>query len=69
MLPFGLHLGWNFIYNTLFSKGPLGNLVLISQGGTDLTGWVSLLNFMTGLLLVPVVVIIFVRYFVGEEKG
>ena len=24
MLPFGLHLGWNFIYNTIFSNGPLG---------------------------------------------
>lgn len=37
MLPFGLHLGWNFIYNTIFSKGPLGELVLVSQGGTEFT--------------------------------
>src|SRR5690554_4336422 len=45
MLPFGLHLGWNFIYNTIFSKGPLGELVLVAQGGTELGDWTSLLNF------------------------
>jgi len=67
LLPFGLHLGWNFIHNTIFSKGPLGDLVLISQGGTELTGWISLLNFVSGLVIVPVLVIIYVRYFVKEE--
>ena len=67
MLPFGLHLGWNFIHNTIFSKGPLGELVLISQGGTELTDWNSLLNFISGLVLVPILVIIYVRYFVNEE--
>jgi len=67
MLPFGLHLGWNFIYNTIFSKGPLGELVLISKGGTELTDWISLLNFITGLVIVPILVIIYVKYFVKEE--
>jgi len=67
MLPFGLHLGWNFIYNTIFSKGPLGELVLISQGGTDLTGWASLLNFISGMVIVPIFVLIYVKYFVEQE--
>lgn len=67
MLPFGLHLGWNFIYNTIFSKGPLGELVLISKGGNTLTDWASLLNFTTGLILVPIVVLVYVRYAVKEE--
>lgn len=67
MLPFGLHLGWNFIYNTIFSKGPLGELVLVSQGGTELTDWTSLLNFTSGLVIVPIFVLIYVRYFVKEE--
>lgn len=67
MLPFGLHLGWNFIYNTLFSKGPLGELVLISQGGNELTDWASLLNFISGLVIVPMLVMIYVRYFVKKE--
>jgi len=67
MLPFGLHLGWNFIHNTIFSKGPLGALVLTAQGGTELTDWTSLVNFVTGLIIVPVLVLVYVRYFVKEE--
>ncbi len=67
MLPFGLHLGWNFIYNTIFSKGPLGELVLISKDGNELTDWISLLNFVSGLVIVPILVLIYVRYFVKRE--
>lgn len=67
MLSFGLHLGWNFIYNTIFSKGPLGELVLISKGGIELTDWASLLNFVSGLVIVPILVLIYVRYFVKKE--
>lgn len=67
MLPFGLHLGWNFCYNTIFSKGPLGELVLISQGGTELTDWSWILNFATGLVFVPLLVILYVKYFVPQE--
>ncbi|NGP88473.1 CPBP family intramembrane glutamic endopeptidase [Fodinibius halophilus] len=69
MLPFGLHLGWNFIHNTIFSKGPLGELVLISEGGNELTEWASLLNFTAGLVIVPILVLIYVRYFVKEQKA
>lgn len=67
MLPFGLHLGWNFVYNTIFSKGPLGALVLIPKGGIELTDWASLLNFISGLVIVPILVLIYVRYFVEKE--
>ena len=66
-LPFGLHLGWNFVYNTIFSKGPLGALVLIPKGGIELTDWASLLNFISGLVIVPIMVLIYVRYFVEKE--
>ena len=67
MVPFGLHLGWNFIYNTIFSNGPLGELMLISKGGNELTDWTSLLNFVSGLVIVPILVLIYVRYFVKDE--
>jgi len=68
MLPLGFHLGWNFIHNTLFSKGPLGELVLTSQGGNELSNWISLLNFVLGLVLVPILLLIYVRSFVKEES-
>jgi hypothetical protein len=67
MLPFGLHLDWNFIYNTIFSNGPLGELLLISKGGNELTDWSSLLNFISDLIIVPILVLICIRYFVKEE--
>lgn len=67
MLPFGLHLGWNFVYNTIFSNGPLGELIIISKGGNELTDWTSLLNFISGLIIVPIIVIIYINYFVKEE--
>ena len=68
MLPLGFHLGWNFIHNTIFSKGPLGELVLTSQGGNELSDWTSLLNFILGLILVPILLLIYVRYFIKKEE-
>lgn len=67
MLPLGLHLGWNFTYNTIFSNGPLGELLLIQKGGNELTDWTSLLNFVSGLIIVPLLVLIYVRWFVKKE--
>ena len=69
MLPFGLHLGWNFVHNTIFSKGPLGAMVLVSRGGMELTNWTGLLNFINGLVIVPIIVMLYVRYFVNESKN
>jgi len=69
MLPFGFHLGWNFVHNTIFSKGPLGELLLISSGGHELSDWASLLNFTSGLILVPLLLLIYIRYFVKNENG
>ena len=68
MLPLGFHLGWNFVHNTIFSKGPLGELILISKGGNELTDWVSLINFSMGLIFVPTVLLIYLRYFVNDSK-
>ncbi|MGB0166581.1 MAG: CPBP family intramembrane glutamic endopeptidase, partial [Luteibaculum sp.] len=67
MLPFGLHLGWNFVHNTVFSKGPLGEIIFIQQDGNELAGWLSLLNFVTGILLAPAIVMLYVGYFVENE--
>jgi membrane protease YdiL (CAAX protease family) len=30
-MPIGLHLGWNFTVNTIFSNGPLGNGIILSE--------------------------------------
>ena len=65
LLPLGLHLGWNFTVNTIFSKGPLGEGLLISQGGGEITQLFSLV----GLCLIPILVLIYVRFFVFDESN
>tara|TARA_B000000475_G_C15933997_1_gene421998 strand:- start:285 stop:989 length:705 start_codon:yes stop_codon:yes gene_type:complete len=67
MLPFGLHLGWNFVHNAVFSKGPLGKLILVSRGGTELADWNWILNFISSSILVPILLIIGIRHFVNAE--
>ncbi len=67
LLPFGFHLGWNFTYNTLFSKGPLGELVFYLEGGEDLVGWPSFINFSSGLVVVPILVLLYVGFLVKQE--
>lgn len=57
-LPIGLHLGWNFTFNTIFSKGPLQNGLLVSEGGHILSDWFSLI----GLWAVPAIVLIVISY-------
>lgn len=69
MLAFGFHLGWNFLNNSIFSKGPLGEGMLISQGGNELTDWISLMNSTSGLIVVPILVFIYVKYFVKEKRN
>ncbi|WP_370088139.1 CPBP family intramembrane glutamic endopeptidase [Ekhidna sp.] len=60
MLGLGFHLGWNFVYNTIFSKGPLGKGFLFIEGGNPLSDWASLINFLVPMIGVPLVIILFV---------
>lgn len=62
-LPTGLHLGWNFTLNTIFSKGPLGPGVLIYSGGESISDWFSLI----GLWIAPLLILLFVEYLVPED--
>ncbi len=66
-LPLGLHFGWNVVHNTVFSKGPLGNILLTAKGGEELSDWMSLFNFMTPLLLTPLILLFYLKYFVKPE--
>jgi len=62
-MPIGLHLGWNFTFNSSFSNGPLGNGIILSDSENVISDWYSLI----GLWLVPVLVFIFVKGFVPER--
>jgi membrane protease YdiL (CAAX protease family) len=62
-MPIGLHLGWNFTFNTIFSNGPLGNGLLLTKSDITVPEWFSLV----GLWGVPLIVLLFVKYFVKWE--
>ncbi len=67
-LPFGMHLGWNFTFNTIFSKGPLGALLLIQHHEQELTGWPSLINLLAWLLVVPLIMFLYTKYMVKKHN-
>lgn len=60
VLPFGLHLGWNLVNNTLFSNGPNGIVVLSPDKPLEPEGFFAIISF-GWYLLIPVLVLLFVR--------
>ncbi|MCM8568648.1 CPBP family intramembrane metalloprotease [Gramella jeungdoensis] len=63
-MPIGFHLGWNFTFNSIFSNGPLGEGLVLTDGGHAINDWYSLI----GLMLVPVVVFLVVKYLVPSVQ-
>lgn len=61
LLPFGFHLGWNFTFNTIFSQGPLGELLLVSNIAEANSGWVSLLELSSWLFIVPLLTMLLIK--------
>jgi uncharacterized protein len=57
-MPLGMHLGWNFTFNSIFSRGPLGNGLLLTTGGERISDWFSII----GLWVVPVIILLIVKY-------
>ena len=66
MLPFGLHLGWNVINNGLFSKGPLGEIALVSTGGIEPEGAIMILGLVISVFVPPLVTWLFIKYIKKE---
>lgn len=64
LMPLGLHLGWNFIFNSIFSNGPLGQGLVLTEGGAAVSDWYSLV----GLCGVPVIVFLFVKFIVPVSR-
>ncbi|MBT2709131.1 CPBP family intramembrane metalloprotease [Pseudomonas sp. ISL-84] len=64
-LPIGLHLGWNFTYNSIFSKGPLGEQILVKGNeNIQLMGELNfLINFLLPNLAVPLLTYLFIKFF------
>ncbi len=63
-MPIGLHLGWNFTVNTIFSNGPLGNGIILSESNNINSDWFSLI----GLWVVPIMILFFVKLSVPQNN-
>jgi uncharacterized protein len=72
-LPIGFHLGWNFVFNAVFSKGGFTNTpVLIFEPTSDytvLTGFISIANFVFQNLLPSLLTFLFVKFCFKEKDS
>lgn len=71
LLPIGLHLGWNFTLNQIFSKGPLGNQLFIPVKGFDyvqLVGIPSLFHFLLPNIAVPLFTYLFIKFYICKTQ-
>lgn len=60
ILPFGLHLGWNWIYNSVFSNGPNGIILLSPDQTVALEGYFANISFSL-YLIIPAVALLFIK--------
>jgi membrane protease YdiL (CAAX protease family) len=60
-LPVGLHFGWNLINIVIFSKGPLGNQLLIGTGEEKLKGFLMTALFVFQIFALPVLTYFYLR--------
>lgn len=60
ILPIGLHLGWNWINNSIFSNGPNGSVLLLPSQSVEPEGYVAIISFLW-YLVVPAIVLLILR--------
>ena len=68
LLPIALHLGWNSVHLIVFSQGSIGDQLLIGVGGEPLSGVVSLAVFLLQWLGLPMIVLIYLRFWPSADK-
>ena len=60
ILPIGIHLGWNWINNTVFSNGPNGVQILEPNKTPPLDGVYQILSFCL-YLIIPFLILLFIK--------
>lgn len=67
ILPVGIHLGWNWVNNTVFSNGPNGIQVLEADKTAALEGLYAV--FSTGVyLIIPFLILAFIKSKIIKES-
>ena len=67
ILPVGIHLGWNWINNTVFSKGPNGIQLLEADKTVSVEGFNAIFS-LSLYLLIPFIILAFVRSKIIKER-
>jgi membrane protease YdiL (CAAX protease family) len=67
LFPVVLHLGWNFCYNSIFSKGPLGEIGFVLKT-TEQVETTQVLLTLIGMILIPVLMVLFVWRFLKPKR-
>jgi uncharacterized protein len=60
ILPIGIHLGWNWVNNTVFSNGPNGIQILEPDKTVPMEGSYAILSFCL-YLIIPFLILSFVK--------
>lgn len=66
-LPIGLHFGWNFLNNVIFSQGPLGDQLLILKAGERFNVLENIIVFVVSTFLLPFCAFIFIKQMKYEK--
>lgn len=68
ILPVGIHLGWNWINNTMFSNGPNGIQVLEADKTVPLVG-INAIFSLSLYLIIPFLILAFVKSKIIKERS
>ena len=60
-LPTGLHFGWNFLNNVIFSQGPLGKQLLILKAGERFSVFENIIVFTVSTFLLPICAFLYIK--------
>jgi membrane protease YdiL (CAAX protease family) len=67
VLPVGIHLGWNWINNTVFSNGPNGIQVLEVDKTVPLEGLNAIISLIL-YLIIPFLILVFIKSKIIKER-
>jgi len=67
ILPVGIHLGWNWINNTVFSNGPNGIQVLEADKTVPLEGLNAIFS-LSLYLIIPFLILVFIKSKIIKEQ-
>lgn len=70
-LPIGLHLGWNFTFNSVFSNGPLGEQIFVraSEPVQAMNEFGLLTYFVLPNVIVPLLTYVLVKFFYARRAS